>query len=176
MSNVNTMTDPVAHNATTGGSIVMSFAAPTHQSANVNFNCNVQGTSGATVGEFSVYQCDSFTGGTSAPLTQTKVNTTDPETPQGTWLTWAGGQPTPVNPVLLDRKLPLWKFHVFEGLAPGANGRRRVALYSQLHHAAVDGQAHRVQAQQGRIQRHVGGDNRAVTQGGRHDEARLPDP
>lgn len=103
MSNVNTMTDPVAHNATTGGSIVMSFAAPTHQSANVNFNCNVQGTSGATVGEFSVYQCDSFTGGTSAPLTQTKVNTTDPETPQGTWLTWAGGQPTPVNPVLLDR-------------------------------------------------------------------------
>ncbi len=46
-----------------------------------------------------------------------------------------------LHPVLLDRKKPLWKFHVFEGLAPAANGNRRVALYSQLHHAAVDGQA-----------------------------------
>ncbi|MFO1268990.1 MAG: wax ester/triacylglycerol synthase family O-acyltransferase [Rubrivivax sp.] len=46
-----------------------------------------------------------------------------------------------LHPVLLDRHRPLWKFHVFEGLAPGANGRRRVAMYSQLHHAAVDGQA-----------------------------------
>ena len=46
-----------------------------------------------------------------------------------------------LHPVLLDRKKPLWKFHVFEGLAPGANGLRRVGLYSQLHHAAVDGQA-----------------------------------
>jgi WS/DGAT/MGAT family acyltransferase len=46
-----------------------------------------------------------------------------------------------LHPVLLDRKRPLWKMHVFEGLAPGANGRRRVALYTQLHHAAVDGQA-----------------------------------
>jgi diacylglycerol O-acyltransferase / wax synthase len=42
---------------------------------------------------------------------------------------------------LLDRKRPLWKFHVFEGLAPSANGNKRVAMYSQLHHAAVDGQA-----------------------------------
>ncbi len=42
---------------------------------------------------------------------------------------------------LLDRQRPLWKFHVFEGLAPGADGRRRVAVYTQLHHAAVDGQA-----------------------------------
>lgn len=42
---------------------------------------------------------------------------------------------------LLDRRRPLWKFHVIEGLAPGANGRRRVAMYTQLHHAAVDGQA-----------------------------------
>jgi WS/DGAT/MGAT family acyltransferase len=33
------------------------------------------------------------------------------------------------------------KFHVFEGLKPGANGLRRVAMYTQLHHAAVDGQA-----------------------------------
>ncbi|MDP3084143.1 MAG: wax ester/triacylglycerol synthase family O-acyltransferase [Rubrivivax sp.] len=41
---------------------------------------------------------------------------------------------------LLDRDRPLWKMHVFEGLAAGANGARRVALYTQLHHAAVDGQ------------------------------------
>jgi diacylglycerol O-acyltransferase / wax synthase len=46
-----------------------------------------------------------------------------------------------LHPVLLDRKKPLWKMHVFEGLAPSADGRRRVALYTQLHHAAVDGQA-----------------------------------
>lgn len=46
-----------------------------------------------------------------------------------------------LHPVLLDRKRPLWKMHVFEGLAPGPDGRRRVALYTQLHHAAVDGQA-----------------------------------
>jgi diacylglycerol O-acyltransferase / wax synthase len=46
-----------------------------------------------------------------------------------------------LHPQLLDRKKPLWKFHVFEGLAPGPNGLRRVALYSKLHHAAVDGQA-----------------------------------
>jgi diacylglycerol O-acyltransferase / wax synthase len=41
---------------------------------------------------------------------------------------------------LIDRRRPLWKFHVIEGLAP-ANGRKRVAMYTQLHHAAVDGQA-----------------------------------
>jgi diacylglycerol O-acyltransferase / wax synthase len=46
-----------------------------------------------------------------------------------------------LHPILLDRKKPLWKFHVFEGLAPGPEGQRRVGLYSQLHHAAVDGQA-----------------------------------
>jgi diacylglycerol O-acyltransferase / wax synthase len=44
---------------------------------------------------------------------------------------------------LLDRRRPLWKFHVIEGLSPspGKGGRRRVAMYTQLHHAAVDGQA-----------------------------------
>jgi diacylglycerol O-acyltransferase len=42
---------------------------------------------------------------------------------------------------LLDRRRPLWKFHVIDGLAPAADGRRRVAMYTQLHHAAVDGQA-----------------------------------
>lgn len=46
-----------------------------------------------------------------------------------------------LHPVLLDRERPLWKMHVFEGLAPGPDGRRRVGLYTQLHHAAVDGQA-----------------------------------
>jgi len=46
-----------------------------------------------------------------------------------------------LHPVLLDRSRPLWKFHVFEGLAPAPSGRRRVAMYTQLHHAAVDGQA-----------------------------------
>lgn len=46
-----------------------------------------------------------------------------------------------LHPVLLDRNKPLWKFHVFEGLAPSDDGRKRVALYTQLHHAAVDGQA-----------------------------------
>jgi diacylglycerol O-acyltransferase / wax synthase len=46
-----------------------------------------------------------------------------------------------LHPVLLDRKRPLWKFHIFEGLAHSAAGNKRVGLYSQLHHAAVDGQA-----------------------------------
>jgi diacylglycerol O-acyltransferase len=46
-----------------------------------------------------------------------------------------------LHPVLLDRSRPLWKFHVLEGLAPAADGHKRVAVYSQLHHAAVDGQA-----------------------------------
>ncbi|MEL7462814.1 MAG: wax ester/triacylglycerol synthase family O-acyltransferase [Pseudomonadota bacterium] len=36
----------------------------------------------------------------------------------------------------LDRTKPLWQFHVIEGLADG-----RVALYSKVHHAAVDGGA-----------------------------------
>lgn len=46
-----------------------------------------------------------------------------------------------LHPVLLDRSRPLWKFHVFEGLKAAPNGNKRVALYTQLHHAAVDGQA-----------------------------------
>jgi len=41
----------------------------------------------------------------------------------------------------LERDKPLWRFHVLEGLAPTADGRKRVAVFSQLHHAAVDGQA-----------------------------------
>src|SRR6218665_1610419 len=46
-----------------------------------------------------------------------------------------------LHPQLLPRDRPLWKFHVFEGLAPGPEGQKRVALYTQVHHAAVDGQA-----------------------------------
>jgi diacylglycerol O-acyltransferase / wax synthase len=46
-----------------------------------------------------------------------------------------------LHPELLDRRRPLWKFHVLKGLAPGANGCKRIGLYSKLHHAAVDGQA-----------------------------------
>ena len=46
-----------------------------------------------------------------------------------------------LHPVLLDRSRPLWKFHVFDGLADGPDGSKRFAMYTQLHHAAVDGQA-----------------------------------
>ena len=46
-----------------------------------------------------------------------------------------------LHPVLLARDRPLWKFHVFDGLAPGPKGEKRFGLYTQLHHAAVDGQA-----------------------------------
>jgi WS/DGAT/MGAT family acyltransferase len=46
-----------------------------------------------------------------------------------------------LHPVLLDRSRPLWKFHVFDGLADGPGGVKRFAMYTQLHHAAVDGQA-----------------------------------
>ncbi|MEP6873989.1 MAG: wax ester/triacylglycerol synthase family O-acyltransferase [Burkholderiales bacterium] len=46
-----------------------------------------------------------------------------------------------LHPVLLQRDRPLWKFHVFTGLANGPQGQRRYAMYTQLHHAAVDGQA-----------------------------------
>ncbi|KQW46552.1 MULTISPECIES: wax ester/triacylglycerol synthase family O-acyltransferase [unclassified Roseateles] len=46
-----------------------------------------------------------------------------------------------LHTVLLDRSRPLWKFHVFTGLEPAPDGQPRVALYTQLHHAAVDGQA-----------------------------------
>ncbi len=59
----------------------------------------------------------------------------------GTGMAELEAQVGQLHPVLLDRKRPLWKMHVFEGLAPGANGHKRVALYTQVHHAAVDGQA-----------------------------------
>lgn len=61
--------------------------------------------------------------------------------PKGSGLPALEAQVGALHAVLLDRKKPLWKMHVFEGLAPGPGGRKRVALYTQLHHAAVDGQA-----------------------------------
>jgi diacylglycerol O-acyltransferase / wax synthase len=60
---------------------------------------------------------------------------------QGDGLQALHQQVSKLHPVLLDRSKPLWKFHVFEGLGPSESGLKRVALYSQLHHAAVDGQA-----------------------------------
>jgi WS/DGAT/MGAT family acyltransferase len=61
--------------------------------------------------------------------------------PKGSGLADLEAQVAALHPVLLDRKRPLWKMHVLEGLAPGPDGRKRVGLYTQLHHAAVDGQA-----------------------------------
>jgi WS/DGAT/MGAT family acyltransferase len=46
-----------------------------------------------------------------------------------------------LHPHLLDRDKPMWRFHVFEGLAAGPNKEKRYGMYTQLHHAAVDGQA-----------------------------------
>lgn len=46
-----------------------------------------------------------------------------------------------LHPVLLDRHRPLWKMHVVEGLPRSVTGHKQVGLYTQLHHAAVDGQA-----------------------------------
>lgn len=61
--------------------------------------------------------------------------------PEGSGMAELEAQVAELHPVLLDRSRPLWKFHVFTGLEPGPEGQPRVALYTQLHHAAVDGQA-----------------------------------
>ncbi|MFT7775878.1 wax ester/triacylglycerol synthase family O-acyltransferase [Roseateles sp.] len=65
--------------------------------------------------------------------------------PEGSGMAELEAQVAELHPVLLDRSRPLWKFHVFTGLEPGHEpgheGKPRVALYTQLHHAAVDGQA-----------------------------------
>jgi diacylglycerol O-acyltransferase / wax synthase len=61
--------------------------------------------------------------------------------PEGSGQAELEAQVGELHPVLLDRRRPLWKFHVFDGLAPGEDGTQRRALYTQLHHAAVDGQA-----------------------------------
>jgi len=61
--------------------------------------------------------------------------------PEGSGLAELEEQVGELHPLLLDRSRPLWKFHVFDGLERGPNGERRHAMYTQLHHAAVDGQA-----------------------------------
>lgn len=61
--------------------------------------------------------------------------------PEGSGMAELEAQVGALHPVLLDRARPLWKFHVFTGLAPGLEGQPRIGLYTQLHHAAVDGQA-----------------------------------
>jgi diacylglycerol O-acyltransferase len=61
--------------------------------------------------------------------------------PAGSGLAELEQQVGALHPVLLDRDRPLWKFRVFDGLEPGPGGECRYGLYTQLHHAAVDGQA-----------------------------------
>lgn len=61
--------------------------------------------------------------------------------PKGSGMAELEASVAKLHPQLLERDKPLWKFHVFEGLAPGPNKARRYALYTKLHHAAVDGQA-----------------------------------
>ena len=70
-----------------------------------------------------------------------KLHIVEIKLPKGSGMADLEAQVGALHPVLLDRKRPLWKMHVFDGLAPDANGLRRVGLYTQLHHAAVDGQA-----------------------------------
>ena len=61
--------------------------------------------------------------------------------PRGSGLPALQLQVAKLHPVLLERDRPLWKFHVFTGLANGPGKTKRFGLYTQLHHAAVDGQA-----------------------------------
>ena len=62
--------------------------------------------------------------------------------PKGAGLHELEAEVSRLHPVLLDRDRPLWKMHVFEGLAAGRRtATAGSALYTQLHHAAVDGQA-----------------------------------
>ena len=63
------------------------------------------------------------------------------ELPKGSGQPELEAQVGQLHPVLLDRSRPLWKFHVFSGLKDGPRGTKRYAMYTQLHHAAVDGQA-----------------------------------
>lgn len=107
MSNLSTITDDVTHTAAAASAweIVLSLTAPANQSMSAFFDCTVKGSAGGTQSEFAVFTCDSFTGGSSSAVTQNKVDPSDPETPQGNWKSWGagGGQPTPVNPVQVDK-------------------------------------------------------------------------
>jgi WS/DGAT/MGAT family acyltransferase len=46
-----------------------------------------------------------------------------------------------LHAALLDRERPLWQIHVFEDIAPGADGQRRAALFLRLHLAGFDAEA-----------------------------------
>lgn len=46
-----------------------------------------------------------------------------------------------LHPQLLDRSRPLWRLYVIQGLPRSADGHPQVGVYTQVHHAAVDGQA-----------------------------------
>jgi WS/DGAT/MGAT family acyltransferase len=70
-----------------------------------------------------------------------KLHVVEIKLPKGAGIQELEAAVSQIHPGLLDRNRPLWKFHVFEGLAPSPNGNKRVGLYSKLHHAAVDGQA-----------------------------------
>ena len=61
--------------------------------------------------------------------------------PRGADLDALHAQIGELHPQLLDRDRPLWQFFVFEGLKAGPRRSRRAAMYTKLHHAAVDGQA-----------------------------------
>lgn len=56
-------------------------------------------------------------------------------------LTLMEAQVSRLHPQLLERSRPLWKMHVIEGLPRSASGHKQVGVITQLHHAAVDGQA-----------------------------------
>ncbi len=70
-----------------------------------------------------------------------KVHVVEHRLPRGSGMRALEAEVSRLHAERLDRERPLWRFHVFEGLAPGQDGAKRVALYTQLHHAAVDGQA-----------------------------------
>ncbi|NWG73020.1 MAG: wax ester/triacylglycerol synthase family O-acyltransferase, partial [Rubrivivax sp.] len=74
-------------------------------------------------------------------LRQHVVEVRLPKTREGGGLEALEAEVGRLHGILLDRSRPLWKMHVIEGLAPGPDGCRRVGVYTQLHHAAVDGQA-----------------------------------
>jgi WS/DGAT/MGAT family acyltransferase len=61
--------------------------------------------------------------------------------PKGSTIADLEAQVGELHPLLLERDKPLWKFYVFEGIAPGPQKQKRYGLYTKLHHAAVDGQA-----------------------------------
>jgi len=61
--------------------------------------------------------------------------------PEGSQVADLQNQVAELHPRLLPRDRPLWKFHVFTGLARKRGQPHRFGLYTQLHHAAVDGQA-----------------------------------